>query len=155
MKYSGNLLFNVFPGNEEQKLNPMTRSIADIGGHKYAIYLNEFDGGVIVAVHSCTIEEGKPLIDRNPIAQAVADEFTDFSGYDFVFSIDLPHAQIVNFVVSSVRVNRNGTEYRLAQPLQIAKIRAPSPARVTPEDVTAAQADADKRAAQKKEAANF
>lgn len=125
-RYTGNVLFNVFPGDAEKNLNPMTRSIVAIGGVEYAVYLNELDNGVIIAAHHVDGREGnKPLVNRNPIAQCVADEIEGLEGMEYAFTLALDNGYLLDdFVVSAVRTNKNGTDFRLAQPLAIAKVRA-------------------------------
>lgn len=128
MNYTGNVLFNVFAGNPDSTppLNPMTRSIAIIGKQEYALYLNELDAGVLVAAHHVEGRDGnKPIVNRNPIAQAICDEIEGLDGMSYAFTLELDNGYVLDdFVVSNVRINKNGTEYRLAQPLAIAKVRA-------------------------------
>lgn len=128
MKFTGNVLFNVFPGDAEKNINPMTRAITMIGGDEFAIYLNEMEGGVIAAAHRVEGREGvKPIVNRNPIAQCVCDEIEGLEGSEYAFTLALDNGYVLDdFVVSEVRTNKNNNDYRLAQPLAIAKVRAKS-----------------------------
>jgi len=123
MKYTGNVLFNVFEGDDNRQ--PMTRAITTIRGQEYAFYLNEFDGGTIIAAHHVTGREGnKPLIDRNPVAQSVVTEVEGLDGYEFIFDLELDNGMsLEDFVISAQRENKNGTPFKLAQPKDIALIR--------------------------------
>jgi len=126
MDYTGNMVFNCFPGDEERKLNPMTRAVVDIKEQKYVFYLNELEGGVLVAAHHAAVDaDNKLTVNRNPIAQAACDEIEGLEGVEYAFSITLDNGYRMNdFVISEVRTNKNGTDYRLGQPLFVAKIRA-------------------------------
>lgn len=128
MKYTGNVLCNVFEGNPDANppLNPMTRGIVMIGKQEFSIYLNELPGGIIIAAHHVEGRDGnKPIVNRNPIAQAVCDEIEGLEGMQYAFSLELDNGYVLDdFVVSEVRTNKNGTDYRLMQPLSIAKARA-------------------------------
>lgn len=122
-KFTGNVLFNVFDGDDDRPA--MTRAITEIRGQEYAFYLNEFDGGVILAAHHVEGRDGnKPIINRNPIAQTVVTEVEGLDGYEYIFDLEVDDVLLEDFVVSVQRENKNGTPFKLAQPKSIALIRA-------------------------------
>lgn len=123
MKYTGSMLFNVFAGDESRQ--PMTRAIVRIGAREYALYLNFTDGGVITAAHQVTGRNGNsPIIDKNALAQCVCDTVEGLTGVEYIIpEMEFDGLRLVDFAVTSERTNPNGNEYRLAMPLDIAKVR--------------------------------
>lgn len=123
MKFTGSILFNCFEGDENRQ--PMTRAISRFGAFEYAVYLNQLEGGVIAAVHAVQGRNGNsPIIDKNALAMTVVDQVEGLEGIEFV----IPHltwdnVEVNDFAVSIERVNPNGNTFRLAMPLEIAKVR--------------------------------
>lgn len=134
-KYTGNVLFNVFDGDDKRPA--MTRAITEIQGQEYAFYLNEFDGGVIIAVHHVEGRNGQsPIINRNAIAQEVVTEIEGLDGYEYIFDLEFDDVLMQDFVVSVQRENKNGTPFKLAQPKKIALVRANAKEATPPAEAT-------------------
>jgi hypothetical protein len=123
MKYTGSILFNVFAGDENRQ--PMTRAIVRIGSREYALYLNVTDGGTIAAAHAVTGRNGNsPIIDKNALAQCVCDSVEGLEGVEFILpELEFDNIRLVDFAVTAERTNPNDNQYRLAMPLDIAKVR--------------------------------
>ena len=123
MKYTGSMLFNVFAGDENRQ--PMTRSIVRIGAREYAVYLNVTEGGVIAAVHTVTGRNGNsPIIDKNALSQCVCDSVEGIEAIEFIITeLEFDGVKVQDFAITTARTNPNGNEFRLAMPLDIAKVR--------------------------------
>lgn len=127
MIYTGNMVFTHFAGKPEQNLAPMTRAIVEFGPTvAYALYLNEMEGGVVIAAHHIVSREnGKIVTNRTAVAQCVADEIEGLTGFEYAFTLQLDNGMLLDdFVVSEVRTNTKGTQFRTAQPLAIARVRS-------------------------------
>jgi len=131
MKFTGNLWFNVFEGDENKA--KMTRAIAKVGGVEYAFYMNELEGGVVIAAYLVTGRNGNsPIVEKNPVAQTVATEVVmpgqkdepEAEEREYIFDMQLDDTTFISeFIIGAQKDNRNGNPVRLAQPKEIAALR--------------------------------